>query len=214
MWFPVLCFMCFTVCWPVKNDVLAPYSDADWCHLNAASCISTSVRALVASSHLPLSFSQYTDNPVINTLQIWAQFRLTFGFKNLHHLSPIQSNHLFPPARLDPVFIHWQRQSVHNFNYMYINSTLASFGDFSNKFGLWLFHFITWLTPCSALDDLLRTFNLKGRITRINDYISSLSNTPLAKIKAEWVVVLAEDLEEDTWESVLLQVNNRTSMLN
>lgn len=200
----------------------------DWCQLEAASCISTSLRALVTSG-LPLSFLQFTNNPiVINTLKIWAQFRQTFGFKNLLHLSPIHSNHLFPPARLDPAFIHWQRKGIHNFKDMYINSTFASFGDLSHKFGLprsSLFryfqvrHFLQhqdpnfpYLTPPFGLDDLLRSpFNSKRLIARINDHISSFRNTTLEKIRADWVVELGEDLEDDIWESVLLRVNNSTS---
>lgn len=197
--------------------------DVDWCQLEAASCISTSLRTLVTSS-LPLSVLQYTNNPiVINTLKIWVQFRQTFGFKNLLHLSPIHDNHLFPTARLDPVFIHWQTRGIHNFKDMYINSTFASFGDLSDKFGLpgsSLFryfqvrHFLQhqdpnfpYLTPPSGLDDLLgSSFNSKRLIGRINDHISSFGSTTLAKIRADWAVELGEDLEEDTWESALLRV--------
>lgn len=110
---------------------------------------------------------------------------------------------------------------------MYINSTFASFGDFSNKYGLsrsslfryfQIQHFLQhqdpnfpYLTPPPALDDLLKPpFNSKGLIGRISDYFSSLRNTTLAKIRADWVVELGEDLEEDTWECALLQVNNST----
>ena len=56
--------------------------DKDWCHYEATSYISTSLTALVTSS-LPVSFSQFTNNPiVINTLKIWFKMRRYFGFKH------------------------------------------------------------------------------------------------------------------------------------
>lgn len=79
--------------------------DMNWCILEAASCISTSLRALVTSS-LPISASKFTNNPVvINTLKIWSQFRQSFGIGNLIYLSPILNNHNFPQARQDSEFI-------------------------------------------------------------------------------------------------------------
>lgn len=202
--------------------------DADWCQLEATSCFSTSLRALVTSS-LPLSFLQYTNNPiVINTLKIWAQLRQNFGFKNLLYLSPIHNNHLFPLAKSDSEFGLWQRQGIHNFKDMYINSTFASFDDLSHKFSLprsSLFryfqvrHFLQhhdpnfpYIASPSGLDDLLKSpFNSKRLISRISDCISSLKNTTMAKVRADWENELGEDLEEDTWESALLRVNNSTS---
>lgn len=202
--------------------------NADWCHLEATSCTSTSLRALVTSS-LPLSFSQYTNNPiVIDTLKIWVQLRQTFGFKNLLHLSPIHNNHLFPPATSDSGFTLWQRQGINNFTDMYINSVFASFDDLSQKFGLprsSLFryfqvrHFLQcqdpnfpFITLTSGLDDLVKPpFDSKRLISRICDHITSFKNTTLAKIRADWVDELGENLEEDVWESALLRVNDSTS---
>ena len=187
--------------------------DADWCRLEAASCISTSLRAPVTSS-LPISFLQYTHNPiVINTLKIWIQLRRYYGLKTLLHLSPIHNNHLFPPARLDSEFILWQKQGIHNYKDMYINSIFASFDDLLHKLGLpWssLFryfqvrHFLQhhdpnfpYITSPSGLDDLLKSpFNSKRLISRINDSITSFKNTALAKIRADWVDKLGEDLQE------------------
>lgn len=145
--------------------------DIDWCHSEATSYISTSLRALVTSS-LPLSISQYTNNPiVINTLKIWFQLRCHFEFKNLLHASHILNNHLFPPARLDSEFTLWQRQGICTLKDMYIDCTFASFDDLSHKFGLHrsslfryfqVHHFLQSQNPnfphmasLSGLDDLL-----------------------------------------------------------
>ena len=44
--------------------------DTDWCKLEGMSCISSSLHAL-ASSNLPITFSQFTCNPVVvSTLKI------------------------------------------------------------------------------------------------------------------------------------------------
>lgn len=181
----------------------------DWCHFEAASCTSASLKALVTSSFL-ISISQFTDSPVvINTLKIWLQLRRSFGFNNLLHLSPIHNNHLFLPARLDSEFTLWQRQGIYKFKDMYINSIFTSFDVLSHKFGLprsSLFryfqvrHFLQHRDPnfpyipsLSGLDALLETtFSLKGLISRINNCISSFKNTTLAKIKADWVDEMGE----------------------
>lgn len=109
---------------------------------------------------------------------------------------------------------------------MYLNSTFTSFGDLSQNFGLpqsssfqyfQIRHFrqhqvsnFPSLTLPSGLDDLLRSpFNSKRLIATINDHISSFRNTTLAKIRADWLAELGEELE-DTWESALLRVSNST----
>lgn len=201
--------------------------DEDWCQIEAASCISTSLRALVTSS-LPISSWQHTTSLIVNnTLKIWAQFRKNFGFENLLHLTPIHNNHLFLPARLDSEFALWQRRGLHNFSDMYIDGVLASFQDLSHKFDLprsSLFryfqvrHFLQNhnpdfpnIIPSTAVDDLLKlTFKPKGLISRINNCIASFKNITMPKIKADWENELGVDLEEEIWESALLRVNNST----
>ena len=164
--------------------------DTDWCHFEAASCTSTSFRALV-TSNLPISTSRYTTNPVvINTLKIWFQLRHNFGFNNFLHISPIHNNHIFLPARLDSEFTLWERQRIHKFKDMYINSIFASFDELLHKFGLPRSSLFCYLQVChflqhhdpnfpylpspSGLDDLLETtFSFKGIISRINNCVSS-----------------------------------------
>lgn len=113
---------------------------------------------------------------------------------------------------------------------MYFNSTFASFSDFSDKFSLPLYNLFRYfqvrhllqhqdpnfpyLAQPSALDGLLKLpFNSKGLIARMDDYIGFLGNTTQAKISADWVGELGEDLKEDTWENALLRVNYSTSCI-
>ena len=110
---------------------------------------------------------------------------------------------------------------------MYINSIFASFDDLSRQFGLPRSSLFRYFQVCnflrhqdpnfphlpspSGLDDLLgTTFSFKGLISRINTCIYSCRNTTLAKIKADWVDELGEDLEGDIWDSALLRVNGST----
>ena len=201
---------------------------ADWCQLEATSCISTSLAALVTSS-LPLPIARFTNNPmVISTLKIWSQFRKNFGFTNLLHISPICNNHLFPPAYLDSAFSLWLRQGISRFKDLYINSLFANFDDLSHKFGLprsGLYRFFQIrhclqghdpnfpnLPVASGLDDILElAVTTKGLISRIMDCIASLNNITLTKIRADWMRELGEDLEEDIWNAALRNVNGSSS---
>ena len=203
----------------------------DWCHFEAAFCISTSLRALVTSS-FPLSFLQYTNNPiVINTLKVWVQIRWSFGFKNLLHLDPIHNNHLFPQLGQILNLRSGRDEASIILKDMYINGTFASFEDLSHKFDLprsssfryfQVRHFLQhhdpnfpYITSPSGLDDLLKSpFNSKRLVSRISDCITSFKYTTLAKIRADWVDELGEDLEEGHWESALLRVNDSTSCAN
>uniref|UniRef100_A0A3B3HDP0 Reverse transcriptase domain-containing protein n=1 Tax=Oryzias latipes TaxID=8090 RepID=A0A3B3HDP0_ORYLA len=215
----------------VKNILHWLHSPSvDWCRLEAASCFSTSLRALVTSD-LSLSALKYTDNPVvINTLKIWFQFRRNFDCGDLLHLSPINMTHLFPHARLDSGFILWKQQGIHLFKDMYINSVFASFDDLSIKFNLprsSLFryfkirHFLQRHTPdfpylplCSGIEALLETpVHLRRFISRIYDQITSLKNTNLVKLRTDWVNELGEELalEDDIWNDALLRVNGSSS---
>ena len=111
---------------------------------------------------------------------------------------------------------------------MDINCTFASFEDLSHNFDLPLSslfryfqvcHFLQhhdpnfpYITSPSGLDDLLKSpFNSKRLVSRISDCITSFKYTTLAKIRADWVDELGEDLEEDIWEGTLLRINDSTS---
>lgn len=78
--------------------------DTDWCTLEAHSCHSSSLPALVYSS-LPTKWSRFTSNPlVLSTLRIWDQFRNHYKFTSPSPLSPICKNHLFPASSLNLTF--------------------------------------------------------------------------------------------------------------
>lgn len=69
--------------------------DSDWVHLEAISCHSSSLKALVCCS-LPLKPTQHSSNPiVINTLKILQQVRHQFGWTSLPLPTPICNNQLF-----------------------------------------------------------------------------------------------------------------------
>lgn len=64
----------------------------------------------------------------------------------------------------------------------------------------------------SGLDELLKIpFDCKRLILRIGECIASFKSITLAKIRAGWADEMGEDLEDGTWESALLRVNNSTS---
>ena len=202
--------------------------DTDWCRFEATSCNSTSLNALVTSS-LPLSISNFTDNPiVVNTIKIWVQLRQSFRFYNFLHISPICNNHSFPPARLDSEFSLWQRRGIYKFKDMYINGLFASFHELVHKFDLprsslfryfQVCHFLQHSDPnfpglpsIPGLDDILDlSSNTKQLISRITDCITSLKNKSLVKIREDWVEELGEDIEEDMWISALQRVNDSSS---
>lgn len=202
--------------------------DTDWCRFEASSCISTSLNALVTSS-LPLSISNFTNNPiVINTIKIWVQFRQSFGFNNFLHISFICNNHSFPPARIDSEFFLWQRQGIFKFKDMYINGIFASFDELVHKFDLprsslfryfQIRHFLQHNDPnfpglpsLPSLDEMLDiSFNTKKLISRLTDFIISLKNKPLVKIRGDWVDELGEDIDDDMWNNALQRVNDSSS---
>ena len=51
----------------------------------------------------------------------------------------------------------------------------------------------------------------KGIISKISDCIAPLKNITLAKIRADWVDELGEDLKEDAWNTGLQRVNDSSS---
>ncbi len=60
-------------------------SSLPWCSLEAKSCVSSSLPAMVFSS-LPMSPSHYTDNPIVrSSLKIFFQFRRHFKFTSINH---------------------------------------------------------------------------------------------------------------------------------
>ena len=78
--------------------------DNCWCRLEASSCVSSSIKALVCCP-IPFAPSKFSNNPiVVSTLKIWNQIRKEFGWSLLTLSAPICNNHLFLPARMDSGF--------------------------------------------------------------------------------------------------------------
>lgn len=117
--------------------------NADWCQSEANTCMSSSLPALVTAK-LPLS-QQYSSCPIVtSTLRIWSQFRQNFNLTDLSFYGPICNNHIFLPAKSDPVFAQWQRAGLDKFSDLYIDGTFATFNALSTKFNLQhssLFHY-------------------------------------------------------------------------
>ena len=105
----------------------------NWCWLEAKSCASTSLLALL-SSNLPICPTQFSFNPiVVSTLRIWSQFRLAFGLQGLCNHSPIRNNHLFPPPGNDMAFSLWQRSGRVKLKDLYIDNIFCSFNELCEK---------------------------------------------------------------------------------
>jgi len=176
--------------------------ETEWCQVEASSCISTSLSALITAK-LPFPPSQYASNLVVqSTLKIWAQFRQHFKNFLTFLCSPISNNHLFPTARLDPTFTQWHRVGLIRCSDFYIDGLFGSFGDLTKKFKLQrsdLFryfqvrHFIqTWsstfpaLPSNSELDGILRSpMQRKGQISNISNTICSFQKVSLDKLRTD-----------------------------
>lgn len=108
-------------------------AQSNWCQIEAKSCSSSSLQALVCSS-LP-SPSLYTSNPiVIGTLKIWAQIRRSSGWLTLPQTTPICNNHLFLPAKFDPRFTFVSRSGLRYFRDMHVNGCSVSFEQLRKTF--------------------------------------------------------------------------------
>ena len=119
--------------------------DADWCNLEAQSCHSSSLSALVFSS-LPLSPSCHSLNPLVqSTLKIWIQFRRHFKFSSASFLGPIGNNHLFAPSILDSTFTLWARLGLNSFKDLFDGGIFPSFNTLCLKFNLPRTNFFRYL---------------------------------------------------------------------
>ncbi len=106
-------------------------SSLPWCNLEAKSCVSSSLPAMVFSS-LPMSPSHYTDNPIVcSSLKIFFQFLRHFKFTSASTMAPIHKNHLFLPPFSDSVFSLWEKKGLKCFEDLFINNVFASFSELS-----------------------------------------------------------------------------------
>ena len=201
--------------------------ELNWCKLEAKSC-STSLSALLTSK-LPVHPSQFTCNPiVISTLNIWFQFRFTYGLQGLFKHSLIHNNHLFPPPSTDAAFSLWQRSGLVKLKDLYTNNVFASFSDLCEQFNLPKSHLFRYfqirnfvksnstfspnISPNSVIDSILDiTTNQKGLISRRYTLISHLKATSLDKIRKDWEEELGRAIDDSSWDSALICINNSTS---
>ena len=85
------------------------YPMTDWCQMEARSCGSTPLSALICAplNSYPVG---YTSNLIVlSTVKIWRQFRCHFKIHSMSPHMPI-SNHIFLPSSLDPVFSSWKKK--------------------------------------------------------------------------------------------------------
>lgn len=200
----------------------------DWCKIEANSCTSTSLPALVTVG-LPLSPSKFTSSPVVSaTLRIWTQFRQHFKLKEFSTYSPICNNHLFPAARIDHTFTVWRRNGLSACHRFYIDGIFANFNDLSAKFNLQksdLFryfqvrHFIQSQSPTfpdfpadSGLEKLLRhPMHLGRHIANISNIITSLQETSLDRLRTAWSEELGFEIPGYFWERAQERINGTSS---
>lgn len=174
-----------------------------WCKLEANSCISTSLLALLTSPlSCNVSSSSLTLNPVIvSTLRIWCQYRQHLKFPSASTLMPILENHLFPPSLTDPVFKQWYAKSLKCFQDLYRDGTFCSYAELSYDLGLtmshlyrvlqirhcsaFLFHSYPSLPPVLVWEEFLQ-FNPhhKSQVSRIYGCLLSLDDCFIDKIKS------------------------------
>lgn len=200
----------------------------NWCEIEARSCISTSLMALL-TSELPIQATKHTSNPIVNaTLKIWSQFRLTFGLKGASKHSPICNNHHFIPSSIDSGFSMWQSLGLRSLKDLYTDGSFHSFTTLCERFNLPQSHLFRYFqvrnfakqnnldfpnTPCDTAADLI--FNIpshqKGIISKIYGSISQITETGLDKMKRNWEEELGSPIADNDWKEALTKVNGSTS---
>ena len=107
-----------------------------WFNLEAQSCVSLSLPALL-TSYIPFNLSGSTNNQVVpSTLKIWNQFRKHFKFKSVSTLAPLLKNDLFPPPLTDSTFLAWHNKGLKCFADLYKDGSFHSFTYLSGEFHL------------------------------------------------------------------------------
>lgn len=107
----------------------------DWCMIEANSCLSSSLSALVFDPNLRRP-SKYTTNPIVlSSLKIWKQFCHHFKLNTLSTLMPICGNHLFVPSTLDSTFAQLKVKGLVRFHDLFLDDhVFASFNDLLSRF--------------------------------------------------------------------------------
>lgn len=200
----------------------------NWCLLEAKSCRSTSLRALLCSS-LPLSPSRHSSNPIVlSTLKIWFQFRRHFKFKSPSVLTPLSNNHMFPPSVIDNAFLVWERKGIGSVKDLYQSDVFSSFQNLKDKHALsgidqfryfQVRHFVQarfpafpHLPPRLPWDRCLETLpNQRGIISQMYNHLMSLDTHTLLKTKLAWEAELGSELTDEFWDAAVDRIHSSTS---
>lgn len=200
--------------------------EVNWCTLEATSCLSSSLPALVFAP-LSLRPSSYTKNPIVlSTLKIWKQFRQHFRLESLSVSSPICNNHLFLPPGIDHTFKRWRDKGIVCFSDLFIDNSFATFTNLISKFNLHstgLFRYFQLrnfaktnfpsfplLPEKSLLEKLLSASTGGSRISSIHAMLLSSSTSSLNCLKITWENELQIKLSQELWSEALARVNSTT----
>jgi len=197
----------------------------DWCVLEAQSCSSSSLSALVCA---PLSNrpSKYTNNPVVcSSLRIWRQFRQHFKLAAASLYGPICNNHLFVPSTLDSAYVLWKNRGLSYFSDLFTDGVFTTFFDLSKKFNIPqsnLFRFFQVRnfvnSHCPSFPDLSEPSLYEKCLIQKHGSISILYNLILpyilpssARFTHQWETELGFSLGQEWWEVAADRVNSSSS---
>ena len=201
--------------------------DNCWCRLEASSCVSSSIEALVCCP-IPFAPSKFSNNPiVVSTLKIWNQIRKEFGWSLLTLSAPICNNHLFLPARMDSGFSMWEREGLINFKDLYCEGQFGGFGDLCEIYNLQrsdmfryfqVRNFVKTHSPIfpeiparSGIEVFMPAASLaKGVVSYLYEAIPR-KDPGLGKIKSSWETELGFTFSDEWWEQATERVNSSSS---
>ncbi len=99
--------------------------DIDWRMMEANSCISSSLPALVFDPNLRCPSKYITNLIVLSLLKIWKQFRHHFRLKTLSTFAPICGNHLFVSSILDTTLTQLREKGLVLVHDLFLDHTFA-----------------------------------------------------------------------------------------
>lgn len=200
----------------------------NWCLLEARSCLSTSLPALLCSS-LPLSPSRHSPNPIVlSTFKIWNQFRRHFKFMTPSVLAPLSNNHMFPPSLIDSAFLRWDKKGIKSISDLYESDVFSCFQGLRDRYALsgndlfryfQIRHFVQakfpsfpYAPPKLAWEKCLQILpNQRGIISQIYNHLMTLNAHTLSKTKSSWETELGSELTDEFWEVAVNRIYSSTS---
>ena len=170
----------------------------------------------------------YIKHPIVlSSLKIWKQFRQHFKLSTPIPLSPICSNHLFPPSNADSAYTLWRERGLVRFSDLYSEGTFASFNDLCVKFNLPQSHMFRYFqaqnyarthftsfpqSPAGSLiTEILSLPMARCKISVLYDLTSSSNMSPLERVKSGWERELGFGLTDGWWREALIRVNSTSS---